>query len=311
MSERAPTYQVAPPIDPLAPTQGGRYEDALVVVERACGGPLAAPPPGGVRTTHFDVVLEDRRLRVTHRLDPRRVDDDLGGLVATELVRPGWVSGSEVFERIFTGLVLTSHPDPAAAWELFYRNTLARLDALIAPGAAGAEGSTGHSSLADYAPVHAHAEHLVRGTRVLELGSCFGFLALRLARSGLAVTATDVAPGPVRLLQEMTPRLGSALVTAVADATRVPLPDGCADSVLLVHLLEHLDIDDGARAVAEATRLARIRVVVAVPYEAEPDPAYGHIRTLDAPALRRLGEVSGWRADVHDHHGGWLVLDRP
>ena len=44
--------------------------------------------------------------------------------------------------------------------------------------------------------------------------------------------------------------------------------------------------------------------------EDEPDPAYGHVRTVDAAALHRLGERPGWRADVHDHHGGWLVLDR-
>lgn len=37
----------------------------------------------------------------------------------------------------------------------------------------------------------------------------------------------------------------------------------------------------------------------------------GHLRTIDAAQLRRLGAGSGWDYQVHDHHGGWLVLDRP
>jgi len=296
------------PIDALAPVRLGRYEDGLVVVERAVGG-RPARLAGGVRTAHFDVMVDDRRLRVVHDLDPARVDNDVGDLVAGELVRPGWVNGSDAFERIFTGLVLTSHPDPEAAWDSFYRNTLARLDALLESPTV-VDRSAGHGSLAAFAPVHAHAEQLVRGDTVLELGSCFGFSALRLAARGLSVTATEVAPGTVRLLRVMARRLGRDVATAVADATRVPLPDAYADTVLLVHLLEHLDVDDGGRALAEAVRLARRRVVVAVPYEDEPDPAYGHVRTVDAAALHRLGERPGWRADVHDHHGGWLVLDR-
>ena len=119
------------PIDTLAPVRLGRYEDGLVVVvERAVGG-RPARLAGGVRTAHFDVMVDDRRLRVVHDLDPARVDNDVGDLVAGELVRPGWVNGSDAFEHIFTGLVLTSHPDPQAAWDSFYRNTLARLDALL------------------------------------------------------------------------------------------------------------------------------------------------------------------------------------
>lgn len=330
----AGTLPVEAPIDPFAAAPAGRYADAFVVVERVQGG-RSRHRPHGVRTEHFDVGRDGDRLRVRHDLDPREVDDDLGGLVARELVAPGWVSGSEVFERIFTGLVLTGHADATDAWESFYRNTLRRLDALVGPpspgtSARGAQtrrrsaghtgdrppaadpaGGAAHGSLADYAPVYARAEALVRGSSVLELGCCFGFLSLRLARAGCTVTGSDVVAGTVRLLATMASRLGIPLGTCVADATRVPLPGACVDTVLLAHLLEHLDADDGVRAVAEACRLARHRVLVAVPYEDLPDPAYGHVHTVDAEVLRTLGARSGWDAMVHDHHGGWLVLDRP
>jgi hypothetical protein len=58
----------------------------------------------------------------------------------------------------------------------------------------------------------------------------------------------------------------------------------------------------------EALRLARRRVVVAVPFEHEPTAAFGHVRTFDRRALIGLGHRLGRPFTVHDHHGGWLVL---
>ena len=69
--------------------------------------------------------------------------------------------------------------------------------------------------------------------------------------------------------------------------------------------------DVAAALIGEATRIARHRVVVAVPYEKRPTRLFGHLRTIDAGQLRKLGAGSGWDHRVYDHHGGWLVLDRP
>lgn len=296
------------PIDPLAPTVGGRYVDEVVAVERWRGG-RPRRQRHTVRTEHFDLLADRGRLSISHGVAPDRIDNDLAGMLADELFGPGWVSGGELFERIMTGVVRTSAPDPLASWELFYRNTLDRLAScwdLPAPAGAG-HGTT----TAGIVPVYRRALAEVAGSSVLELGACFGFLSVLLAGHGHAVTATDLCPGTTQLLQLVAPRLGVRLTARRADATRVPLRDGVADTVLLVHLLEHLDEPDGTRALAEAQRLARRRVVVAVPYEDEPDALYGHVRAFDAAVLDGIGRASGWAHRVADHHGGWLVLDRP
>jgi SAM-dependent methyltransferase len=146
---------------------------------------------------------------------------------------------------------------------------------------------------------------------VVELGSCFGFLSLRLARAGHSVTAVDLVPGTATLLRTIAGRLGLPVTALAGDAVRPPLADASADTVLAVHLLEHLPPDVGAAALAQMQRVARGRVVVAVPFEDEPNPTWGHVRTFDEPALQALGAASGWTFEAFEHHGGWLVLDRP
>ena len=62
---------------------------------------------------------------------------------------------------------------------------------------------------------------------------------------------------------------------------------------------------------AEALRLARRRVVVAVPLEDEADETFGHVRTVSLDDLNRWGRSIGRPYDVHELHGGWLVVDQP
>ncbi len=56
-------------------------------------------------------------------------------------------------------------------------------------------------------------------------------------------------------------------------------------------------------------RVARRRAVVAVPFEDEPTPAWGHVRTFDLDDLHALGAATGLPYTVDEHHGGWLVID--
>ena len=83
--------------------------------------------------------------------------------------------------------------------------------------------------------------------------------------------------------------------------------------MLAVHVLEHLPAEVSALALAQLRRVARHRVVVAVPLEEAPDPTFGHVQAFDLARLARLGaaqEAPGWSQAVYAADGGWLVLDR-
>jgi len=303
-AEVTPVHPFAP-LDPFTALVDGTYRDAAVTVS-PLRGPRSPVEPGAVRTPHFDLRPGPGPVSLTHVLGPADVDDDLAGLLADELFAPGWLRGSEMFERLFTGVVRSVEEDADAAWTAFYRNTLAKA---AAPPPGPVTGGV-HGTIAGYAPVWDHALPYAAGSAsVLELGSCFGFFALRLAAAGHAVTASDVSPGTVALLDRIAPALGLPLDVLVADAAHVGVADSSYDTVIALHLLEHLDPDHGDRVVAEALRVARRRVVVAVPLEDVADDTWGHVRTVTLADLDAWGAASGRPYDVHEHHGGWLVVD--
>ncbi len=266
-------------IDPFSACPGGRYVDDVVLVERGerPGLSVRPGPRGGVL--------------VRHRFHGAEIDDGIAERLAVALSPV--TDDHDVFARAFTGIVLTSHADPLMAWERYYRNSLARV-------------RRGHG----YSEIYRHALTVLPTTTVLDVGCSFGLLAMQLAARGADVIACDVDPGTVGLVRTMSARLGRPLAVALADGAAVPLPSGCVDAVALLHVLEHLDADTADAVLAEALRLARRRVVVAVPYEAVPNPLFGHVRTMTAEGLTALGARSGWTAEVYEHHGGWLVLDR-
>lgn len=268
-------------IDVLAPQRPGTWSDGTVTVSRT------ARPDGALVTVERD----GGRVHLRHRLRPEHLRDSLAARLAL-VAEPPTV---DEFERLVVGAVRSTVDAPHEAWTTYYRNSLADLE----------------SGCTAFAPVHARAEELLVGESLLDLGSCFGFFSLRAARRGKRVTASDLCAGTMDLLARVAPDLGAPLRTVAADAAATGLPDGYADTVTALHLLEHVPPETGRAILAEAVRLARRRVVVAVPYEDEADARYGHVRTFTARTLHDLGAATGLDFTVSEHHGGWLVLDHP
>ena len=308
MSEPYLIQSLPQAIDPLAPCPAGRYVDHLVSVLRAerPDGPGGGTAPV-IRTDHFCLTQRGGRIELSHWLRPDQLDNDVAGLLEVELFAPGWLSGPEIFERVFTGVVRSCVDDPLPAWCTFYGNTLARIrQCWRAP--TGANGA-GPGPISAFAPVYAHALQLIPAGRVLDVGSCFGFLPLLLAeRPANTVTASDLSGGTMRLLATVAAARGVQVSTLVCEAARIPVADDWAETVSVIHLLEHVSPEHARAVLGEALRVARRQVVVAVPFEEQPSAAYGHVDSFDLRQLGDLGERTGHRSSVHEHHGGWLVL---
>ncbi len=261
-----------------------------------------------ITTPHF--VIHDGRIRP--RFGSGEISNELAGHIAAELAPLGLVPDGPTFERVFVDTVQATHPDPTRAWAGFYGNTMRRLRRPD-PGGTG--------SVATFARIYEHVLSLIRGTTVLDVGCCFGFLPLLAADRDprLRVVGTDLVPPAVALAARISGAQGSRARFAAADLMALPVADEAVDTVLAVHVLEHLPAESSARALAQLRRVARHRVVVAVPLEEAPDPTFGHVQAFDLPRLARIGadrqalesqDAPGWSQAVYATDGGWLVLDR-
>ena len=174
--------------------------------------------------------------------------------------------------------------------------------------AGGAAGGTN----AGMAPVHERAAALAVGD-VVELGCCFGFLSLRLAAAGHRVTAVDLVPGHCAAAGTRSPRCAVS-GAGLRDAGR-RRAGRAAGRPLRGHRVRGAPA--GAPAAAASTRRCSPRCCGwpgagwwwPCPFEDEPNPTWGHIRTFDPADAHRPGRghrppVRGRRAPRWLAHGG-------
>ena len=258
--------------------------------DTACGsGDVGYQRSGRLRWRRTGTELE-----IVHPYSPADISDAAVVAEVSALVERGALSGQEAFETAAVRLITSCDRDERRAWRSFYANSVAELQSGDAP----------------FSPVHQRARGLITGKSVLEVGCCFGFFALQCASDGLSVTATDICAGALDLLDDASDHLALPVQTRVGDVRSLPFDDDSFDTVTVLHLLEHLAPGDVSRAIAESCRVARRRVVIAVPYEEVASPHFGHLDTVDESDLR------AWAADspaggstIFSDHGGWLVLD--
>jgi ubiquinone/menaquinone biosynthesis C-methylase UbiE len=93
------------------------------------------------------------------------------------------------------------------------------------------------------------------GRRVLDLGAGLGEASVHFARQGAHVTALDISPGMLEVVQQVAARYGVTVDTVVGSATDLSwCPDGAFDVVYGANVLHHVDIE---RSLAEVHRVLR------------------------------------------------------
>ncbi|MFW0797413.1 mycofactocin oligosaccharide methyltransferase MftM [Gordonia sp. CPCC 205515] len=257
------------------------------IVVRRSSSAGCPPPERAVTWSREDDVLE-----ISHTLDTSSISDSTMIDAITPLVLSGVLAGQNAFETAAVQVIASSGDTAEQGWAAFYDNSVGELRAGGSP----------------FSPIHRRARSLVRGT-ILEVGCCFGFLALQFTEDGHPVSACDITPGAIEHLTRHALRRGTPVNAVVGDATDLPFLDNSVDTVTLIHLLEHLEEDAAIQAIGEALRVARELVVVAVPFEDQPSEHYGHLLRLTESDLHRwASRVEHDGAEVFTDHGGWLVL---
>lgn len=127
---------------------------------------------------------------------------------------------------------------------------------------------------------------------VLDVGARDGRISRLLTSHCASVTALDLHDPPSDI-----PRVRAV----AADACDLPFPDDSFDLALCAEVLEHLRPERLAKACAELARVARLEVLIGVPYRQDVragrttcascgkrNPPWGHLNSFDEERLNSL-----------------------
>lgn len=136
-------------------------------------------------------------------------------------------------------------------------------------------------------------------TRIVDVGTGTGEMALLLASMGCAVTGIDLSPAMLAQARAKAQRLALPLTLLEGRADRLPLPDASVDAVVSRHLFWTLP--DPLAAVREWARVVRPGGMVSIAdgWWAEPSRQMRVRRALGA-ALRRAFHEQGHRMPGYD-----------
>jgi len=128
-------------------------------------------------------------------------------------------------------------------------------------------------------PALLDAARVASGTRVLDVGTGPGYVALAAAARGAAVTGFDQSAAMVEIAQ------AAGVAAVAASATALPVPDGASDAVVAGYLLNHLARPEAAVAEFARALVPGGRLAMTVWDTPEANPALG----LFGPVVQALG----------------------
>lgn len=301
---------------------------AVAGAGRDMAAPLAARGFRVRETAHFAHCQRrpGGQVVLLHPFDEATIDEDVSQLIGEELGSLGVIaSAAEYGETLFAVVASTCpasldcpecgrlHLDRAAVWRHFSLNTLARLRARMA-----SPGPPCGSHTAAFAAVYGRIAERRVGDSLLDVGSNLGHLPVLLSEldPGLTVVACDNRPEAVASGEDLAAATGARVEFRQADVLDAGFEGlGRFDTVTAVHVLEHLGPDELPAALAHLLGVTGRRLIVAVPYEAAPEPLYGHRQAFTPETLGGWGEwcvssLGGGRWSCEDVGGGFLVVDR-
>lgn len=166
---------------------------------------------------------------------------------------------------------------------------------------------------------------ILKGGKVLDIGTGSGFMVIEAAKDGMRATGLDISPASVELCRQLAKKeLGkSDLKRAkflVGDAQELFFSEKSFDRVVSIALLEHLENDK--KAISEIARITKkggmISICVPNTYERtsfllkilnkKNDKHVGHLRHYKAEALIKDFEKNGFSLLDLTYHGHTIMI---
>lgn len=247
-------------------------------------------------TTHFMLFTRDAAPAtiLVHYFAPEELDADIKHVMYLELKPLGLLNHSEQYGQILAGIVGSFFPeDVRKAWNYFGANTLQRF--LIFLSTVTTPPYPDYTSIGSFATQYKRICELCEGRSFLDAGCESGFLPLLIAERipfMEQVVGVDIRPDLFDVVRTLAQERGLKNVRFVqadllaSDFERV----GMFDTVTAIGVIEHFSEPDMYRVVANLLKVTKHRLILIVPYENEPEPAYGHLQVFSHAKLQALGD---------------------
>ena len=274
-------------------------------------------------TPHFLIFTrsEAPSLIVVHWFAPDEIDANIGDYFVQELKPAGILVDEHDFGNLFGAIVFSLFPhDTRHALHLYGTNTLHQYRYLL--NIADDKLPPAQSTIHSFAQLYRRVCQLHIGQTFLDVGCSFGFLPLLISERYLSLTqilGVDIQTSPFPVisaiaeeqhLQNINFEQADVLTDTFSTLRRF-------DTVVALHVLEHLTEADMYRALLNLLKVTSRRLIIAVPYEDEnPEIVYGHEQLFDRTKLEAVGDwclqqLEGpGRISVEDCADGLLLVER-
>lgn len=271
-------------------------------------------------TEHFLFALHPGTGITTllHAFAEDDIDNNVGYYLMKELAPYGIMQSENAFGATLVGVVTSVQPDdPVNAWKTYSLNTFHRFQALLQlPSSFTDE----QDFITPFAHIYQRFLQLQTGTTLLDVGCACAFWPLLAAESKKLerVVGVDLRQDAINLSQQLAMLVGvNQADFMLADVLASGFNElGTFDTVTAIHLIEHIQTSLLPIVLKNLLQVTRQRLLIAVPYEKEPEQAYGHEHVFNRDILEQWGQwciaqLHGQgRAYCEDVYGGLLVIER-
>lgn len=256
-----------------------------------------------------------------HLFRPEEANADLICFIEKELPSSGIIPSPREFGATLFAILASMYPAPRdqqKIWLHFCLNSLNSLRDSIAHPPESIPAQV--SFIAPFAAIYRRIFELVTHLSLLDVGCSFGFLPVLMAERNrsMRIIGSDISRDAISL----STRLANATdVHNVAfcqiDVLSNDFPKlGHFDNVTAIHLLEHLQEEDIPTALNHLLQTTTKRLLIAVPYEEQAQPLYGHRQTFTPEKVHSWGT---WCVEILEDKGkyryeelmgGLLIIER-
>ncbi|MEO8970941.1 MAG: class I SAM-dependent methyltransferase [Ktedonobacteraceae bacterium] len=274
-------------------------------------------------TPHFLIFTRSvaPSLIVVHWFAPEEIDANIGDYFVQELKPLGILTDAQNFGDLFGAILFSISPyDTRRALHLYGTNTLHQYQYLLnnAEDALPASQTTIYS----FAKIYRRVCQLHVGQTFLDVGCSSGLLPLLVSERDSSLTqivGVDIETGPFPIVSAIAEEQHLQNISfCQADVLANSFSTlGHFDTVVALHVLEHLTEADMYSALLNLLQVTSRRLIIAVPYEGEtPEKVYGHVQLFNRAKLEAVGNWclqhldSPGRITVEDCAGGLLLVER-